>query len=266
MTKPPFALENTVNRIKMHMLGSRFHKKVILLEGTSDGLFYRGMFANTVHSRAMYSRETVVSVCRLLSEEDFPCYGIVDLDYHWFHSEQSPAPVNVYVLDENNLESFVLFDAHSVEDWNNFGTEETLSNIIQCAKLLGIFRCINHTHNKNWRFKPDQISNNPVYHLRPEIRRMFHENENQSLEALRTNMLELFSLSELEYQSMSNDILNSPNYALSRLVNGKDLNTFFSLSGMPNVFERMAREFNLEIFRKTHLGEQLEPLGVLKQA
>ena len=263
MRKPPFGLENTANRIKMHMLGSHFHKKAILIEGLSDSQFYRRMFANTVHTRAMYSRETVVGVCKLLEETDFPCYGIADLDYYWFYSEQAPASVNVLELDENNLESFVLFDAQAFENWNKSGTSDAIPNIIQCAKLLGIFRCINHAHNKNWRFKPDLRSNNPAYHLRPEIRGMFHENENHSPDTLLTNLLELFSLSNLEYQSISNEILNSPDYTLSRVVNGKDLNTFLSLSGMPDVFERMAREFNLETFRDTLLGIQLEPLGVL---
>ena len=264
MTKHPFDLEHTANRIKMHMLGSRFHKKVILLEGPSDTQFYHRMFANTVHTRAMYSRETVVGVCKLLEETDFPCYGIVDLDYYWFHSEQASAPGNVLALDENNLESFVLFEAQNFESWNNTGTPDTILNIIQCAISLGILRCINHAHYKNWRFKPDQGSNNPAYHLRPEIRQIFHTMGTQSPEVLLPHLLELFSLSETEYQSMSNDIHNSSNYALSRLVNGKDLNTFLSLSGMPDVYVQMAEKFSLEIFRNTQLGEQLEPLGVLK--
>ena len=264
MIKPPFEIENTVNRIKMHMLGNtRFHEKIILIEGPSDAQFYRRMFTNTVHTRAMYSRDTVVNACKLLQDEEFPCYGIVDLDYYWFHPELGSEASDVLVLDENNLESFVLFDAPTFESWNHSGDSEVLSNIIQCAKLLGIFRCINHTFDRKWRFKPDGGSNNRGYHLRPEIRRMFSINETLSPAAFLIDLLNLYDFSQSEYDVLETQILNSPNYTLSRLINGKDLDMFLSISNRPHVFRNAADKFELVQFRNTTLGIRLEPLGVL---
>jgi hypothetical protein len=264
MTKLPFDPEHIKSRIEFDMLSNgRFLKKVVLVEGPSDQQFYGKMFANTVHSRSMYSRDTVVAVCRLLREADFPCYGIVDLDYYWFHSKQNPEPENVLVLDENNLESFVLFDAKTHESWNHSGAPETLSNIIECAKLLGVFRCINHTHEQEWRFKPVSGSNNSTFHLRSEIRRMFAQNATRSPNILLANLLELYDFSEPEFDARKNEILNAPNYSLSRLINGKDLNMFLSISNMPHVYQNAADGFDLEQFRNSNLGKKLQPLGVL---
>jgi hypothetical protein len=264
MTKLPFDPEHIKSRIEFDMLTyGRFLKKVVLVEGPSDQQFYGKMFANTVHSRSMYSRDTVVTVCRLLREADFPCYGIVDLDYYWFHSEQNPEPENVLVLDENNLESFVLFDAQTHESWNHSGAPGTLSDIIECARLLGVFRCINYIHDKKWRFKPDCGGHNPTFHLRLEIRRMYARNDTCSPATFLNDLLGLYDYSESEFREKEKEILNAPNYALSRLINGKDLNTFLSLSNMPNVYQNAADGFDLEQFRNTNLGKKLQPLGVL---
>ena len=72
-----------------------------------------------------------------------------------------------------------------------------------------------------------------------------------------------FSLKEKRKIKKEKEILNAPNYALSRLINGKDLNTFLSLSNMPNVYQNAADGFDLEQFRNTNLGKKLQPLGVL---
>jgi hypothetical protein len=264
MSKSPFGIENTVNRIKMHMLGNTLlHEKIILIEGPSDANFYRRMFTNTVHTRTMYSRERVVNACKLLQDELYPCYGIVDLDYYWFHSERDSEASNVLVLDENNLESFVLFDAPTFESWNHSGELEVLSNITQCAKLLGIFRCISHVFDKKWRFKPNGESNNSVYHLRPEIRRMFSINETRSPAVFLIDLLNLYEFSQSEFDVLETQILNSPNYNLSRLINGKDLDMFLSISNRPHVFKNAADGFELEQFRNSTLGIRLQPLGVL---
>lgn len=263
MKKPPFSVESAVNRIKMHMLGNAFQEKIILIEGPSDAQFYRKMFTNTVHTRAMYSREMVVNACKLLQDEQFPCFGIVDLDYYWFYSELDSEGINVLVLDENNLESFVLFDASTFEIWNHSSESEVLPNIIQCAKLLGVFRCINHAFVRKWRFKPDGGSNNLGNHLRPEIRRMFSVNETRSPAAFLNDLLNLYDFSQSEYKVMETQILNAPNYTLSRLINGKDLNVFLSISNRPHVFEKAAEGLELEQFRNSTLGIRLEPLEVL---
>ena len=92
---------------------------------------------------------------------------------------------------------------------------------------------------------------------------MFAQNATRSPNILLANLLELYDFTEPEFDARKNEILNAPNYSLSRLINGKDLNMFLSISNMPHVYQNAADGFDLEQFRNSNLGKKLQPLGVL---
>ena len=92
---------------------------------------------------------------------------------------------------------------------------------------------------------------------------MVFQKETRSPAVFLMDLLNLYEFSQFEFDALETQILNTPNYNLSRLINGKDLDIFLSISNRPNVFKNAANGFDLEKFRNSTLGIRLEPLGVL---
>ena len=264
MNKLIFPYESYANRIRMHIMGNRFHDTVVLTEGSLDTKFLTKMVKSSVHSRSMDGRDTVLAVCKILREENFPSYGVIDIDYFWYHSAEHPDPPNVYTLDHNNLESFVLFQGDISSKWSYSEPEDRLINVMACAKILGFLRCINHSKNKSWSFKENNRMSQSNCHLRTELLNSFLNTTDYNPDIFLDSVLTLYNLERTDFNRLSQEIEESLNYSLPRIVNGKDLDEFLTLSGIgTDIFRKLYSLYTPKMFRTTNLGRVFVEKGLL---
>jgi hypothetical protein len=240
-----------------------FIKHCIFVEGPSDRDFFKKnptrdeRVDNSVWIRCCGGLENVCEVSRLLEYE--PCVGIIDWDYHWYHSQLSELTSNIHQLDTNNLESFVLFQEQMIQYFNESGASSENQFAVQCSEQIGYLRCINHTQNLGWKFKESKSNGK----LRDELLDLFTANlENQNLDAFRLGALKLYKMNYEEYNHHVSKIEQSMHYSQARIVNGKDLFSFIKLCQNNSTYENLEKRFTNEMFQTTSLAKWLNEQGI----
>jgi hypothetical protein len=255
--------ENIANNIAFHLLSNEYTDYFLCVEGNTESYFFN---KNSKRSRRLGGKvrikicdglEYVHEVCRLLENEQ--CVGIIDRDYHWYHSHLSELTSNIHQLDTNNLESFVLFQEQIIQHFNESGDSSENQFAVQCSKQIGYLRCINHELKKKWRFKEPKTNGK----LRSELINLFSRNlEGQDLENFRLGALKLYKMNPEEFNNHVSKIEQSIHYSQARIVNGKDLFSFIKMCQNNSTYENLEKRFTNELFQTTSLAKWLIQQGI----
>jgi hypothetical protein len=209
----------------MHFLNKtdagKLAPKVVLVEGGRDYYFFKKRLATSVRLWNVQGSTNVYEALRICHQKNTTnVFGIVDGDYEWIRQTME-SHKSIRILDENNLESLVVFTPEVKQEVSILMQTELFEYALECARVLGYLRGINHLTGNSWRFKPLSDERSPVRH---EIINSLLSNQDD-LDSVRfkSDLVELFHYDFDELEQNISQIKEMDLYLEKQLVNGKDL-------------------------------------------
>jgi hypothetical protein len=255
--------ENFANRVLHYLSWASEHTpNVVLVEGGRDYSFFKKRLATSVKLWNVQGSTNVYEVLRYCHHKNTNVFGIVDGDYEWIRRTME-CHKSIRILDENNLESLVVFTPEVKQEVSILMQIELFEYALECARVLGYLRGINHLTGNSWRFKPSSDERSPV---RLEIiNSLLSNQDNMDKVRFKSDLVELFDYDFDELEQNITRIKEMDLYSEKQLVNGKDLIYFVAKLINRNedkLFDKFDRAHGQTKYLQTAIFQDIVNLGL----